>query len=509
MFTGTECAPMNSTLAHPQKLGTIGQHDRHLPPRPDPQLEQAVRRTLSVGEHPRPRDLLVAPLQPGRVGMIARPLTDELLDRLLGRRAMGALCQGFNGSPRGAAACLRRHRPPAPAGRRGQGCPRDGDRRHRRRHRRVAVVRVLAVASEPSALTLAGQHGRRHLAPRVARVPDLDTTLYAVGPSDAERGWGLRDESFRCMDELRGLGQEVWFNLGDRDLATHLLRTELLRDGASLSAVTSRLAAAMGVAVRVLLMTDAEVATTIETADGRWPHYEEYLVREGSGASMVRRVVYDGGVRAAGGGRARGDLPPPAASCSPRAACRMSIAWCQVVPGVREALTAASARVEVAVSPIVSASGSPTWRPRPRAGAALLRASGVEPSATGVAGLYRDICDRFVVDRADAGEADAIRGLGLDVVAVPTLGTSARRPRSCSTPCSPSPRRPHEPDRRARAAPHRAPLRRRRHPRRRAGGACSRPAWPCRTGATRTRGGAWSCAARARRTRAGRRSSTR
>lgn len=282
--------------------------------------------------------------------------------------------------------------------------------------------RVLAAASEPSALTLVVNTGDDIWRHGLRVCPDLDTTLYALsGRQDAERGWGLRDESFRCMDELRGLGQEVWFNLGDRDLATHLLRTELLCDGASLSAVTSRLAAAMGVAVRVLPMTDAEVATTIETADGRRLHYEEYLVREGA-APAVRRVVYDG---AASARPAAGVLEAIAAAgvivlapSSPPA----SIGPVLAVPGVREALTAASARV-VAVSPIVSGVpiADPGDRGRALARAALLRASGVEPSATGVAGLYRDICDRFVVDCADAGEADAIRGLGLDVVAVPTL----------------------------------------------------------------------------------------
>lgn len=282
--------------------------------------------------------------------------------------------------------------------------------------------RVLAAAIDPSDLTLVvntaddiWRHGLRVC-------PDLDTTLYALsGRQDAERGWGLRDESFRCMDELRGLGEDVWLHLGDRDLATHLRRTGLLCSGVSLGEVTARLADAMGVAVRVLPMTEAEVATTIETADGRRLHYEEYLVRDGA-APAVRRVVYDGvadarpgpGVLEAIAGADAVVLAPssPPASIGPVLA----------VPGVREALAAAGAPV-VAVSPIVSAVpiADPGDRGRAEARAALLRAGGVEPTATGVAGLYRDVCDRFVLDRADAAEADAIRALGLDVVAVPTL----------------------------------------------------------------------------------------
>jgi LPPG:FO 2-phospho-L-lactate transferase len=282
--------------------------------------------------------------------------------------------------------------------------------------------RVLAAATDPSALTLVvntaddlWRHGLRVC-------PDLDTTLYALsGRQDAERGWGLRDESFRCLDELRGLGEDVWFQLGDRDLATHLRRTGLLREGVSLGEVTARLAGAMGVAVRVLPMTEAEVATTIETADGRRLHYEEYLVRE-RGAPEVRAVAYDGIERAR---PARGVLEAIAAAgvvvlapSSPPA----SIGPVLAVPGVRDALAAARAPV-VAVSPIVSGVpiSDPGDRGRAAARAALLRACGVEPTATGIAGLYRDICDRFVLDPADAAEVDAIRALGVDVVAAPTL----------------------------------------------------------------------------------------
>ncbi|UGS34905.1 2-phospho-L-lactate transferase [Capillimicrobium parvum] len=282
--------------------------------------------------------------------------------------------------------------------------------------------RVLAAATDPSRLTLVVNTGDDiwHRGLRIC--PDLDTTLYALSDrQDVERGWGLRDETFRCMEELRALGEEVWFNLGDRDLATHLLRTELLRDGAGLAEVTARLAAAMGVAARVLPATEQEVVTTIETADGRRLHYEEFLVRE-QVRPPVRAVVYDGAdaARPAPGvldAIAGADLIVLAPSSPPA-----SIAPVLAVPGVRDAICAARAPV-VAVSPIVSGVPleDPGDRGRAEARAALLGCAGVAPTATGVAGVYRHLCDRFVLDTADDAELPAVRELGLDAVAVPTL----------------------------------------------------------------------------------------
>jgi LPPG:FO 2-phospho-L-lactate transferase len=282
--------------------------------------------------------------------------------------------------------------------------------------------RVLTAAVDPASLTLVVNTGDDIWLHGLRICPDLDTTLYALsGRQDAERGWGLRDESFRAMDELRGLGADVWFNLGDRDLATHLLRTGMLRDGQGLCAVTARLADGMGVGVRVLPMTESEVATTIETADGRRLHYEEFLVRERA-EPEVRRVAYDGAAACA---PAPGVLEAIAAAdvivlapSNPMA----SIGPVLAVPGVRAALQAASAPV-VAVSPIVSrvpidAEGD---RGRAAARAALLRSAAVEPTASGVAALYAGLCDRYVLDAADEAEAGAVRDLGLEAVAVPTL----------------------------------------------------------------------------------------
>ena len=110
--------------------------------------------------------------------------------------------------------------------------------------------------------------------------PDLDTVQYWLSDrADTERGWGRRDETFRCMDALRGLGDDPWFNLGDTDLATHLLRTAWLREGVGLAEVTRRLGAAMDVPVRVLPMCEQEVRTEVRLEDGAWIGYQDFIVR--------------------------------------------------------------------------------------------------------------------------------------------------------------------------------------------------------------------------------------
>jgi LPPG:FO 2-phospho-L-lactate transferase len=281
--------------------------------------------------------------------------------------------------------------------------------------------RALARAVGPDALTLVVNTGDDlwHHGLRVC--PDLDTTLYALsGRQDTERGWGVRGETWRTMDALRELGHEVWFNLGDRDLATHLLRTGLLRDGIGLAGVTARLASAMGVGVRVLPMTEDEVATRIETADGRDLHYEEFLVQHGA-AAPVRRVRHDGADAAA---PAPGVLDAVAAAdvvvlgpSNPVA----SIDPILAVPGLRSALRAAVDVVAVtSIVARVPVAGTGEER-RATSRAALLAADGLPATATTVARRYRDLCHRFVLDSADAEEAEAIRAAGLQVAIVPTL----------------------------------------------------------------------------------------
>jgi LPPG:FO 2-phospho-L-lactate transferase len=252
--------------------------------------------------------------------------------------------------------------------------------------------------------------------------PDLDTTLYALsGEQDAERGWGRKGETWRCRDALRELGEQVWFNLGDRDLATHLWRTGLFHDGAGLSAVTTGLATIFGVAATVLPMTEDEVTTYVDTAAHALLHYEEYLVRYRAEPD-VRGVEHRGVDRAIA---APGVLDAIAAAdlivlapSNPVA----SIAPILGLPGVREALLVTAAPV-IAVSPLVlgRAITDPGEERRAASRNALMAAVGKPADPAGVAAMYAGFCDRFVLDLADESYAANIRSLGVDVAVAPTL----------------------------------------------------------------------------------------
>lgn len=251
--------------------------------------------------------------------------------------------------------------------------------------------------------------------------PDLDTTLYAhAGLKDDQRGWGLKGDSFRAMEQLRNLGEQPWFHLGDLDLATHLLRTSWLREGLALTQITRRLAEAMGVRLHVLPMTEQEVETHVLTRKD-WLHYQQFLVRYNAQDS-VTEIHYRGiemaqpgpGVIAAIEQAELVIIAPsnPFASVAPMLA----------LPGVRQALAETAAPV-MAITPIVS--GVPIEDPgeakRARSRAALMAAHGRPHRAAAVADLYTDIVDVFVLDEVDQQEAAQIEALGMMVVLAPTL----------------------------------------------------------------------------------------
>ena len=252
--------------------------------------------------------------------------------------------------------------------------------------------------------------------------PDIDTTLYALsGQQDTERGWGVRGETWRTMDALRALGEQPWFNLGDLDLGTHLFRTGLLREGVGLAEVTRRLAAAMGLGVRVLPMTEDEVTSHVLTVTGSLLHFQEFHVARRS-RDEVRNLTYRGidTARPAPGvldAIAAAELVVVAPS-NPLA----SVAPILALPGVTEALGAAPV---IAVTPVVT--GVPITDPgeqhRADTRAALLRSVGLSHTATSAAVLLRDVADAFVLDVADEIERDAIADLGMDVLVADTLGT--------------------------------------------------------------------------------------
>ncbi|MBI4271442.1 MAG: 2-phospho-L-lactate transferase [Candidatus Rokubacteria bacterium] len=281
------------------------------------------------------------------------------------------------------------------------------------------LLRGLAACLPARDLTVVGNTGDDTEIWGLHVSPDLDTITYALaGRLDVARGWGLAGETFRCLESMAELGAETWFNLGDRDLATHVHRTRALRAGATLSAVTAELARRRGVAARILPMSDVPVRTRIRTPDG-WLTFQEYFVRE---KTLVEVLA----VEYAGAAAAR---PAPGVAEALREADLVvvcpsnpitSVGPVLAVPGVVDALAAARGRV-VAVSPIVG--GTAVSGPA----ADLMRVRGLPVSPLGVARAYAPWLRRLVIDRRDAANVGALADAGVEAIVGDTLMTDQAR----------------------------------------------------------------------------------
>jgi LPPG:FO 2-phospho-L-lactate transferase len=249
--------------------------------------------------------------------------------------------------------------------------------------------------------------------------PDLDSVTYWLGGvADRERGWGRRDESFGALEELRRFDPAAaWFALGDLDLATHLFRTGLVRDGVPLSEVTARVAARFGVAARIVPMTDDRVETHLDVvADGRQLdlHFQEYWV-----GRRARDEVKS--VRFVGAERAR---PAPGALEALEAADVVVLCPSNPVVSIAPILAIAGFREAIERPPVVGV--SPIVGNRPLAGMAdrLMPVVGLEVTAVGAGRAYAGVLDGWVIDRADAGLADrASTELGVRVAVTDTVMT--------------------------------------------------------------------------------------
>jgi LPPG:FO 2-phospho-L-lactate transferase len=247
--------------------------------------------------------------------------------------------------------------------------------------------------------------------------PDIDSVLYGLaGLLSTERGWGVEGDTFRCLEQMKHLGEPSWFSLGDLDLATHLTRTSMLRAGKSLSEATAVLAKKFKVKARVLPMSDDRVATMLETEKGTLA-FQEYFVRE-QHQVKVHAVRFEGAeqARPAPGvlesiKRARVIVFAPSNPVT-------SIGPILAVPGIREALRDADAPV-IAVSPIVG--GAAVSGPAGE----LMTMMGWSSSIAGVAEAYKDFLDVLVVDNADQQEAVQLRSAGLRVMCTSTVMRSA------------------------------------------------------------------------------------
>ncbi len=219
--------------------------------------------------------------------------------------------------------------------------------------------------------------------------PDPDLVAFWLADEIDERGWGLRDDTFAVMDALRGLGREVWFNLGDRDLAWCLERCRLLEEGLSPTEAMARLTEALGLSSHVLPMSDDQVRTWVRCPTG-WHSFQEFMVRERA-TGIIEGLEFRGAEQAEPSERALAAIANADAIVIGPSNPLASIAPILAVPGIREALDAARAPV-VAVSPIVGGEilKGPT--------ASFMAFAALECTADGVADFYGDLLDGIVAD---------------------------------------------------------------------------------------------------------------
>jgi LPPG:FO 2-phospho-L-lactate transferase len=287
------------------------------------------------------------------------------------------------------------------------------------------MLRGLAAVAGPAAVTAVVNTADDVILHGLHVSPDLDTVVYTLADAnDEERGWGLAGETWTAMEALERYGGQTWFRLGDRDLATHLYRTQRLAEQATLSEVTAEVAAAWGVGVRVLPVSDERVETRVTVA-GPTPDtseeigFQEWFVGRRHGVA-VESVRFEGAEEAE---------PAPGVLAAVAAADRVvicpsnpvvSIGPLLAVPGVADAVRARRPDV-VAVSPIVA--GAALRGPADR----LMADLGHEASVVGVARLYAPYAACLVVDEADAGLAAAVEAEGVRCVVAPTVMAGPER----------------------------------------------------------------------------------
>ncbi len=273
-------------------------------------------------------------------------------------------------------------------------------------------VRALAETLDPQDVTVVGNVGDDLEVLGLHVSPDLDSILYALaGLNDEERGWGRADETWSALEEAGRFGGEDWFRLGDRDIGLHLVRTQALSGGEPLSAVTARLAAAAGVAVRLLPATDDRLRTWLETPAGTFP-FQEWFVARGH-RDEVDGLRFEGAVEATPAPGVEEALETADLILLAPSNPYVSIAPILAVPGIHAALAGREVPC-VAVSPLIG--GTAVKGPADRMLARL--AGGTTPAHVG--SCYPGLIDVLVID-----EADAPAELEVETVVTRTLMTDA------------------------------------------------------------------------------------
>ncbi len=249
--------------------------------------------------------------------------------------------------------------------------------------------------------------------------PDIDSVVYALaGQLSQQRGWGVDGDTFECLARMKALGAEAWFQLGDRDLAMHLRRTALLRNGATLSEATEQISAALGIASKVLPMSNHRIETRVVTESADLS-FQEYFVRE-QWRPKVKGIYFCSADEA---------QPAPEVVDAIEAATAVflapsnpitSIGPILAVPGIREALQGAAGAV-VAISPIIG--GHAVSGPA----AELMRSAELDVSCVGVAEAYQDFLNVLVIDEADAQKREQIEALGVRACVASTIMDSEEK----------------------------------------------------------------------------------
>jgi LPPG:FO 2-phospho-L-lactate transferase len=243
--------------------------------------------------------------------------------------------------------------------------------------------------------------------------PDADTVMYTLAElANPATGWGVIDESWQTLAMLERYGREIWFRVGDRDFATHIARSELLRAGQPLSTALSSMARALGVRATLLPMSDTPVATMVDTPAGLLP-FQDYFVRR-QHRDPVHGISFAGIEAATVPAAVSAALAQAEAIIFCPSNPIVSIGPILAVPGLREQLRQARAP-RIAVSPIIG--GKALRGPADQ----MLAGLGHESSALGVARLYEGLIDGFVIDREDAEQQDAIAALGMRVLVTETI----------------------------------------------------------------------------------------
>lgn len=249
--------------------------------------------------------------------------------------------------------------------------------------------------------------------------PDIDIVIYTLADMiNPQTGWGLKEDTFATLNELKRLGEEVWFHLGDRDMATHLYRTMLKNQGMPLSQITAKLSAARGLRCKILPMTDERLETRFKTDQGELA-FQEYMVKLGWKVP-VRKICFQGAAQAQAAPGVLEAIKDAERVIIAPSNPLISIGAILSVPGIQDALMQTEAKI-AAISPIVG--GQTIKGPA----ADLMRDQGYPVSAYGVAEIYKSFVDLLIIDQQDADLLPKINALGIHAVSTDTMMTNAQR----------------------------------------------------------------------------------